>query len=74
MMADYRNERWMEKDGSVFTVREYEMRSEFGANKTVYKVRGAIAFNVGRDLALHIVANQNYYLDKMVTMGFREEK
>lgn len=73
-MTDYRNERWMEENGGVRTVRLYPMKSEFGANKTEYKIPGWIAFNVGKDVALHIVANQNYYLDKMVTMGFREEK
>ena len=73
-MADYRNERWMEKDGSVFTVREYEMRSEFGANKKVYKVRGTIAFNVGKDLALHMVANQNHYLDNRELQRVEDER
>lgn len=71
-MTDYRKERWIEKDGSIFTVRTYDMRSEFGANKTVYKVQGSVAFNVGKEMADHMVANQNYYLDKLEMLGTKE--
>jgi len=67
-MADYLNELWMEKDGSIFTVREYDMRSEFGANKKVYKVRGAIAFNLGKDAAIHIVQLHNDHIRRMETL------
>lgn len=63
-MSKYQNEPWMEKDGSILTVQPHSLKSEFGANKTEYKVHGYVAFNVGRDTALHIVEVHNRYLEQ----------
>ena len=50
---------WQEVNGSIYTVPTQEMRSDFPANRTIYQVPVAIAFNVGRDLARHIVELHN---------------
>lgn len=61
---DYSTEKWMVKDGSIFTIRTYDLRSDFPTNRTIYKIHGTIAFNVGEKLALRIVEDHNYCLEK----------
>jgi len=51
--------RWVAKDGSIFTEGLVEMRSDFPGNKTTYKVSISIAFNVGDEIAKHIVELHN---------------
>ena len=51
--------KWAEVNGSIYTAETQEMRSDFPANRTVYRVPVAVAFNVGRDLARHIVELHN---------------
>jgi hypothetical protein len=50
---------WVVKDGSIFTEGTVEMRSEFPGNKTTYQVPVAIAFNIGEEVARHIVELHN---------------
>jgi hypothetical protein len=50
---------WEERDGSIYAASTDEMRSEFTPNRTVYHVRPAVAFNVGAELARHIVDLHN---------------
>lgn len=61
---------WVVKDGSIFTEQKVKMRSEFPGNKTNYEVPVAVAFNVGEDLAKHIVKLHNDSLQTQVTQIF----
>lgn len=54
---------WTVRDGSIYTVETVDMRSEFGGNKTTYKVPVSIAFNVGDAVAHHIVETHNAHVE-----------
>jgi hypothetical protein len=51
--------RWVAVDGSIFTEDRFEVSLPFKA----VKLQQAIAFNVGRDMAQHIVKLHNAALD-----------
>ena len=55
MGVDVRKVRWVAKDGSIFTEAEYKVKLEF---KFVNQQIG-IAYNVGREVANHIVEVHN---------------
>lgn len=55
MSVDVRKVRWVVKDGSIFTEAEYKVKLEF---KFVNQQLG-IAYNVGREVANHIVELHN---------------
>lgn len=56
--------RWIEQDGSIYTEPKVEIRSDFSPNRTLYQIPVSIAFNVGRDLARHIVELHNKSLSE----------
>ena len=55
MSVDVRKVRWVVKDSSIFTEAEYKVKLEF---KFVNQQIG-IAYNVGREVANHIVELHN---------------
>lgn len=55
MSVDVRKVRWVVKDSSIFTEAEYKVKLEF---KFVNQQIG-IAYNVGREVANHIVEVHN---------------
>lgn len=55
MSVDVRKVRWAVKDGSIFTEAEYKVKLEF---KFVQQ-QIAVAFNVGREVAEHVVRMHN---------------
>lgn len=54
-------ERWVVKDGSIFCERVYTAKSEYGRK---YDVQDSIAFNVGDEVAAHIVKLHNAHIDE----------
>jgi hypothetical protein len=61
------NERWIVDGGSIFTEKIYSLKCELSNNKV--RSRKAIAFNVGREKAEHIVALHNASLEKETEDG-----
>ena len=55
MSIDVRKVRWVVKDGSIFTEAEYKVKLEFKFINTQI----GIAYNVGREVADHIVRMHN---------------
>ena len=55
MSVDVRKVRWTVKDGSIFTEAEYKVKLEFKFINTQI----GIAYNVGREVANHIVEVHN---------------
>ena len=55
MSTDVRKVRWVAKDGSIFTEEEFKVKLEF---KFIMTQIG-IAYNVGREVANHIVEVHN---------------
>ena len=55
MGVDVRKVRWVVKDGSIFTEEEFKVKLEF---KFIMAQIG-IAYNVGREVANHIVGVHN---------------
>ena len=55
MSINVKKVRWVAKDGSIFTEEEFKVKMEF---KFVQQQIG-IAFNVGREVADHIVELHN---------------
>jgi hypothetical protein len=53
------NARWFVKDGSIFSENETVVQSKYG---TTYKYNEAIAFNIGNDLANHMVKLHNEHI------------
>lgn len=58
MALDVRKVRWVVKDGSIFTEAEYKIKLEF---KFVNQQIG-IAYNIGREVASHLVRLHNDHL------------
>ena len=52
-------EKWVEDNGSIYTVNTVPARSDFPNQKRTIRVRVSIAFNVGKELAEHIVRVHN---------------
>lgn len=59
-MINLKKVRWMSKDGSVFTESEYKVKLEFA----FVNVHHGVMFNVGREIADHIVRLHNESLEK----------
>jgi len=55
-MKTKQNQRWIAINGSVFVEQEVEVKADLGKK---YKKREAVAFNVGQDVAEHIVKLHN---------------
>ena len=55
MSVDVRKVRWTVKDSSIFTEEEYKVKLEF----KFVNIQIAIAFNLGREVASHIVNLHN---------------
>ena len=55
MSIDVRKVRWVVKDGSIFTEAEYKVKLEFKFIDTQI----GIAYNVGREVASHMVRLHN---------------
>ena len=51
-----KDEKWIAIEGSIYSEREYQEKSDYGRK---YKVRKSVAFNVGQELASHIVSIHN---------------
>jgi len=56
-MHKFQNAKWVAKDGSIFTEKEFKVRVDFTGKYMLQQ--GAIAFNVGQTLAEHIVQVHN---------------
>lgn len=54
-------ERWVVKDGSIFCERVYTVKSDYGRK---YDAQDSIAFNVGDEVANHIVKLHNAVIDE----------
>ena len=59
MSVDVRKVRWVVKDGSIFTEEEFKVKLEFKFIMT----QVSVAFNVGREVAEHIVRLHNEQLN-----------
>jgi hypothetical protein len=55
MGVDVRKVRWVAKDGSIFTEEEFKVKLEFKFIMT----QVSVAFNVGREVAEHLVRLHN---------------
>lgn len=55
MGVDVRKVRWVAKDGSIFTEEEFKVKLEFKFIMT----QVSVAFNVGREVAEHLVHLHN---------------
>jgi phosphotransferase system IIB component len=55
MGVDVRKVRWVVKDGSIFTEEEFKVKLEFKFIMT----QVSVAFNVGREVAEHLVRLHN---------------
>ena len=55
MAVDLRKVRWVAKDGSIFTEEEFKVKLEFKFIMT----QVSVAFNVGREVAEHLVRLHN---------------
>lgn len=55
MSIDTRKVRWTVKDGSIFTESEYKVKLEF----KFVNIQIGVAYNVGREVADHIVRLHN---------------
>jgi hypothetical protein len=53
-------DKWVARDGSVFCETKYQVKSDFGVK---YVVQDSIAFNVGQEIAEHIVRLHNAELE-----------
>ena len=53
--VDVRKVRWVAKDGSIFTEEEFKVKLEFKFIMT----QVSVAFNVGREVAEHLVRLHN---------------
>lgn len=51
--------KWVAVDGSIYTAETVEMKSGFSANRTIYHVPVAVAFNIGQVVAKHICETHN---------------
>jgi hypothetical protein len=49
-------ERWIAIEGCIYSEKEYQEKSDYGRK---YKVRKSVAFNVGQEVAEHIVRLHN---------------
>lgn len=61
MSVNVLKEKWIAVSGSIFTEREFTGRGPGGNS---YKFHPAVAFNVGDDVAKHIVRTHNEELTK----------
>ena len=59
MSVDVRKVRWVVKDGSIFTEEEFKVKLEFKFIMT----QVSVAFNVGREVAEHMVRLHNEQLN-----------
>lgn len=59
-MNDKLKERWVARDGSIYTVKVYSFK---GFGGTVYEATKSISFNVGEEVAQHIVNLHNASLE-----------
>lgn len=59
-------ERWIEKDGSIFVEKEKIHYTQF---HTTYEARKAVAFNLNKDVARHIVKLHNASINTVKIKG-----
>ena len=63
------DERWVAREGSIFCEKIYTAKSESGNN--TFERQDSVAFNLGLDVAEHIVNLHNNYLAS-AAISFRE--